>query len=494
MPRIHLATAVLGLLLSGVAPAPAQVQAPEPADSTEARIRGVLAREWEHHLISSGENFPGVSLQREHRGEIAVLLHYRVPEEAIRRHFGWTEEEAERRISELANEGLLRREEADGSWLPTFQVASREDRARYMPVPEEAVREAARTVAARLPEIRRRYAAIPGFRNVPFWAASLLVLSDVLMDNWQIDQVESRFLRAERPLRGGKRYYYQIGERDAGDPREVFGVYGNQMRSYGPVTVGVYGNRRVGNPANFLELTVPRLRERFGELGTDTARVFKERVVEAVVRAARDSAGRLPRGLRRGLESLGWARHGRVAVPVLGPADQEALSSLAALFTDDLLAVLERHRPELVRAYAASPYAREISFEEYLVWWYHLFYSAVTDRLVRTGAISLPAAGITTYLLVSEESARSGRGAVSSGSGAAPPGPIRESPEDGAAARTRSALPRRATATPRGASAAADRPPAPPSPRTRTGSTRTPPPARSPGSPRSSSPRRRTGS
>jgi hypothetical protein len=69
-------------------------------------------------------------------------------------------------------------------------------------------------------------------------------LSNVLLDNWQIENVETEFLKAERPLRDGRRYYYAIFEKPASQRSEAFGIYGNGGGTMGKVRLGVYGKQR----------------------------------------------------------------------------------------------------------------------------------------------------------------------------------------------------------------------------------------------------------
>ena len=76
------------------------------------------------------------------------------------------------------------------------------------------IEETVALIEGNLEEIRRLYFDSPGLSRTPLEQASLLVLSNVMLDNWQINAVEDRFLRAERPLRNGKRYYLSLaGER-----------------------------------------------------------------------------------------------------------------------------------------------------------------------------------------------------------------------------------------------------------------------------------------
>ena len=80
--------------------------------------------------------------------------------------------------------------------------------------------------------------------------------------------------------------------------------------------------------------------------------------------------------------------------------DTNLLSDVAGLITKDLIQSLNSYRPQLETVYRNSPYAREISFNEYLIFWYHFSYTAVTNRLIRGGYIRLPASVGATYLTV----------------------------------------------------------------------------------------------
>ncbi|MEE8241796.1 MAG: hypothetical protein V3R16_11055 [Nitrospirales bacterium] len=393
MMTVSLLIVIPGLLLAE--PSSAQ----EARDYVAERIQVLLARQYDHKMISSGQNFPSVNVQHAHRGDLTILLRDGVPVLSIRDYFGWSAAEMQQRLDELVAAGLVQRT-ASELYVPTIMLMSLGDVARHMRVPESLLEEAAELVVRHLPEVQRRYAEINGFRHVPFESASLLILSDVLLDNWQINAVERGFLKAERPLRAGNRYYYSIQEKAPLDSTEAFGIYGNQYRQYGPVTVGVYGNQRTNNPLNFLTLGRDQLEQLF-ETRPDTVRVFKQELLKNVVEAAHGAHSRLSPRYHAGLKALGWERRGQIVVPVLDEEASAALSSMADLVTDDLLALLERYRPAVTQAYEGSPYSREVTFEEYFIWWYHLFYTAVTDRLIAQGYIANPASGITTYLMVS---------------------------------------------------------------------------------------------
>ena len=361
------------------------------------RITALLERDYDYKLISSGQNFPPFNIRREHRGDLIILLSERVPVPVIRDYFGWSETEIQARLDELEAAELIKGT-ADRGYRAAVMVMSLDRVARYVTVSDSVTTETAALVARHLPEVRRRYGEISGFANLPFEKASLLILSNVLLDNWQIGAVEKEFLNAERPLRAGSRYYYSIQENSRRDSTEAFGIYGNQYRGYGPFTVGIYGNRRTSNKLSFINLSEAEIGDLFMTV-PDSVGKFKQEVLRSIVQSARNPTLTVDPQIAAGLERLGWVSDNQVALPVLDDEDTAALDDLAALVTDDLVAILEKHKPQIGMAYSTSPYSAEITFEEYFMWWYHLFYTAVTDRLIDQGHIEKPGSGITSYVI-----------------------------------------------------------------------------------------------
>lgn len=359
---------------------------------TQQVITEVLDRQWEHKMISSGRNFPSVSLTREHRGDLLVLLHEGIPLQAIRAHFGWSVADLEQRSAALESAGVIRREEA-GRLIPTVMVMSVGDVIRHMPLPSALIEDSVDLIEWHLPEVQRLYARSAGLQAIPFETMSLLIVSNVLLDNWQINTVENRFLGVERPLRDGSRYYYSLQEDISWDGKEAFGIYGNQYRSYGQNLVGVYGNRRNDNVMNLIGLDSEGIQSIFGVI-PDTVDAFKREALAAFVGAVRGEAP-LSGALRSGFESLGWS--GRT-IPVLSERDEQVLDEMAALLAPDLIGLLERYRSVLMDAYLASPYGTTVSFEEYFMWWYHVYYTEVTDLLIERGVIQYPESGIVSYV------------------------------------------------------------------------------------------------
>ena len=369
---------------------PSSAQRDDFADRYAERV---LDRAWVQRLIASENARPSLDVTGERYDDLAVLLHERLPLGVVGAQLGWSDSELSRRLGELADAGLAR-EDPDRGWVPTLMVMSAGDVARYMPVDPDLVAESAALVAGYVPEARRLYERTAAAAVVPFEHASLLVLSNVLLDNGQINYVEAAVLGTERPLRGGGRYYYAVQEDATPGPVEAFGIYGNQFRPYGRAVVGVYGNRRSGNRLNFIALDADGVATHFGSRPDDVD-TFKTDALAWFV----ESAGETGSPYAAGFESLGWTVGGAPRVAVLGPEDQATFDSMARGLTVELVDLLNRRRGDVEAVYSASPYADEVSFEEYFMWWYHLYYTAVTDRLIAQGHIEVPSSGISSYVV-----------------------------------------------------------------------------------------------
>lgn len=361
-------------------------------------VESVVDREWQHSMISRGANFPSINLEAEHRGELLVLLSKEVSPAAIQRHFGWSEQDLMQRLGDLEKAGVVRQHEP-GQYVPTVAVMPIGRTLRHMPLFDDLIQRTAELVRTNAPAVREIYSRTEELAHIPFDRASLLILSNVLLDAIQIDYVEAQFLQAERPLRDGSRYYYSIREKPSWDARESFGIYGNQMYNVGRYSLGIYGNQRRSNPKNLIFMDEEGIAEVFGTK-PDTLSAFKRQAISYLVRRAGNPEYSIPTNLVKGFERLGWMNDDQVLIPVFSERGWAALHEMAQIITEDLVALLDEYRPALQGAYQRSPFGRQISFEEYFIWWYHLYYTAVTDRLIADGLITVPAEGITSYVFV----------------------------------------------------------------------------------------------
>lgn len=339
---------------------------------------------WEHHMISAGANRPDFNIETQINTQTLVALHQGRP----------LPEAGEEAAANLAARGFVNIE-ARGPRAAVL-VVGLDDGARWFQVSQRATSAATQIIRRHASEIRNAINGIEGLSRLPWQNVSFFVLSDVLLDSWQINAVEQRWLGVERPQRSGGRYYYSVMARPANSEIEAFSIHGNQFFNYGDVAVGLYGNRRLSG-ARLPTLDASQLQALFG-IETNEPQTVHAELARSLAVAARGSA--LPSSLLAGFQTLGLASGaGQVIVPVLHESEYFALNNVAGLIAPDLVALLEEERSSLRGVYASSRYVEEVSFEEYLIWWYHFFYTAVTNRLARGGDLDLPPNGTMTYVV-----------------------------------------------------------------------------------------------
>lgn len=316
---------------------------------------------FEWAMISVGNNMPAIDVDDKYNAILAEL-HLRQPASEIARRLKLAPAELRIRLDALVREGLARAD-GRGGYLPTALVITLDDAARHLRADPAVVSETVDIITRALPDVRRRYARLPGFRHVSFGRASLLVLSDALLDNWQINRVEDEFLRVPRPQRAGGRYYYAVFERRAGDPVESLGIYGNHTEDLGGVSLNLYGNQRYDGLPNLITLSADDFSRRFGFPAGIKAKDARRELVRDLERQWREPNRALSPVRVGGLHELGLVdARGRVIVPVLSAKDESGLSGMAAAFAPALIATLERHRSVLDAQYRASPYAAKWAF------------------------------------------------------------------------------------------------------------------------------------
>lgn len=361
-------------------------------------MSAVEGREFESKMISSGNNRPSLSLSEENRVEVLVLLHEGVPEAKIRSMVFSDGATGAAAIEALQSHGFV--ENVSGSLRPKIAMMTLDHVAKHMTVREGVAAAAFDALAVYAPNAMKIASTIPGLTKLPPEAYSLYILSDVLLDSPQINLVEQQFLATPRPERTGGRYYLSIQEKSAGETEEAFGIFGNHIIQYNGILVGVYGNRR--NPdtdfhmmgsaylwpdGTSVEATAQEEQARRKEL----AKSFVNLVHGVPVDESDETT----------LMALGWlTKAGMPAVPMITSHDQKILPDLMGGFTAQLIGILENERAYLEAEYLSSPFSDEITFEEYFIWWYHLFYTEVTERLIAEGIVHLPSSGVATYVFV----------------------------------------------------------------------------------------------
>jgi|GEM_PF-853462 len=283
----------------------------------------------------SGFDGPNIDINNDSLAQFLVALHYDIPLSEIEQELNWSPETTESHINALIENKLLKKEGDD--LKPALGVFTLE-RGKLMEVKARNVaNEIADSVSGRLPEIRAIHDESNISQKHDFRELSLFYLSNVVLDNFQIEQVEEAFLNQERPLRNGSRYYLGIVEDDLAADTEPYGMYGNMGLHWSDSTgISVYGNRRTSsNP--------------------------------------------------------GWDNYEDKQIHVFDEHDTELITrTMPELFFPTLLDILNRNRPDFEATYRELNFDDEISFEEFFIFWYHWIYTEATDVLIERDIITEP--------------------------------------------------------------------------------------------------------
>jgi len=307
----------------------------------------IFSNHYEHKMISSGPNFPDFNVRVDSLNLFLIALHEGVAVKKFQKRVGWTAATLNTHIEFLKSKDWIT---TGDSIRPTIFIASQCDGEALYTHSTPIALQISRAIEDNLHSIKKQYQNTTLSKAQSFESMAFFILSDVLLDNWQINAVEREFLKTNtRPERHKKNYYYAIMEHVQA-PKEAFGIYGNQYRSLNDsITLSIYGNNR--NWAN-------------SQLKNDSQ--FLEQILNSA--------------------------------PRLTDIDQQEMSDIAGLFKPILLDILEKHRNYIHHVYQTSGYAEDISFEEFFIWWYHFIYTETTNMLAENGTLTIPEDGNFYYL------------------------------------------------------------------------------------------------
>jgi hypothetical protein len=187
-------------------------------------------------IISRGDNIPDFEPTKDGMHLLLVALHKDIPVAEFQAKMGYGPDKMDAILTFLLGKNYLHR--LDGRLEPSIFIADADDGRRLFERAQPIAEEIVGAIKASLPSIKVEFAQTDMARGRRFEDWAFFILSDVLLDNWQIRTVESEFLKAPaRPLRHGKNYYAALLEKNP--KNEPFGIYGNQVGN-----PSVFGNNR----------------------------------------------------------------------------------------------------------------------------------------------------------------------------------------------------------------------------------------------------------
>jgi len=315
-----------------------------PAKTT-LNLDEVFGGNFEHKMISSGNNFPDFHVRKDSLDLFLVAINQGVDTKRFQEKAGWSNQKLNQNITFLKTKNWLIKKD---DLLPTIFIATETQGKSLFEYAMPIALEISNVIQENLYNLKKLYNTTDVSKMYSFNDFSFLILSNVLLDNWQINNVEEEFLMAkERPERHGKHYYYALMENTT-YPKEGFGIYGNQYKRLNDsITLGIYGNNR---NVVFKKLKDP---------------IFLNSIINEA--------------------------------PKLSRLDYEKMGSLANYFKPNLLKILTKNEKYIKTVFKKTGYGKSISFNEFFIWWYHFIYTSATNMLNDSEVLTLPDDGNFYY-------------------------------------------------------------------------------------------------
>ncbi|NBC07795.1 MAG: hypothetical protein GVY26_11440 [Bacteroidetes bacterium] len=283
----------------------------------------------------SGFQGPKIDIKKDSLAQFIIALHYDVPLAEIESALAWNSETTEEHINALIKNELLAKK--GDYYQPTLGIFTLDRGNALEEKAQKVANEIADSIQNRLPEIKAIHEEANISQQHDFRELSLFYLSNVILDNFQIQRVEEAFLGQERPLRNGSRYYLGIVEDDPANKTEPFGIYGNRGLLWNDsIGISVYGNRRIES-------------------------------------------------------NVGWDNYEDKDIHVFDEHDTELITrKMPELFFPVLLEILNENKPNFEATYRELNFDKEVSFEEFFIFWYHWIYTEATDVLIAEDIVQKP--------------------------------------------------------------------------------------------------------
>lgn len=310
------------------------------ACSSKEDIPDVLERSYQIKTVSDSASSAQIDFEENRYKEILVLFHYGFSEDEIKKYFEIGDSVFNERINTLYGSGLIKKN-AEGFWLPAFPVIDSKDDAEILKQADSLGIVFADIIIDRLEKIKNEYGGILSLKNIPFENESLMILSGVMLNGEQIKNIEMNFIRDDKPLRGGSRFYMAAFENTRGPGVQPYGMNEFTVFTRGDSILCYYGDTKNPQTVN-------------------------------------------------------------TKLPVLSRSDFGSMMKISEVISEDLLGNLNERRPLLVKGYLNSGLKEQASFKEYFFWLYKLAAQRATGILIQKKYISVPEGGSNQVVIAAK--------------------------------------------------------------------------------------------
>lgn len=316
-------------------------------EASQELLDNIFSNFYDRSIISRGNNRPDFDTRKDSIDLFLVALNEKIDQTKFQEKAGWSDEMLKEKIHLLTNKGWLIND--NKGVRPSIFIASDRQGRELYEYGKPLAMKIAQFIENEIPSIKEKFQRSGSSDKYHFESLSFLILSNVLLDNWQIMEVEKAYLKKEnRPERHGKYYYCSIME-NANYPREAFGIYGNQYGKINDSTVlSIYGNNR--------DIVNERLY-------SDPA--FRDSVLNVAIK--------------------------------LTPELYNLFDEIAEDFRPKLLNILDEQSDYSHTVYQKTGYSDRIKFEEFFIWWYHFLYTDATNILAKMNKLTIPNGGNFYY-------------------------------------------------------------------------------------------------
>lgn len=340
-----------------------------------------------------------IDLNQKNMKEIILLLHNRVETEEIIDHFNIKKDDYDLIINTLYGEGLLKKS-TDGKFIPACMVINSENEKEIRKVAGEFGSKISEIIIDRYQKIRDSKKIIPAFAQESFEHASIFILYNVLLDKWQIKNIEERYLRAEPPQRSGNRYYLLIHQIDHEARSNKLSLMDNWCAEYKDYYFCTLGD--VWNGFNLANISRDKLITDFGMNQSQDYDAFKENLISNLFISQKGSIHSAPPDYSNQFQKYGIIKNNRLSLTRISSRDNKALFEIAEIITDDLINYLNNQRPRLVKHYLQSIYKEETSFREWSFWIYKYMITEAANNLIEKDYIKITDNNMFNYVIDKE--------------------------------------------------------------------------------------------
>lgn len=347
-------------------------------------------------IIGKDNQGPKINLSNNRLDLILMMLHKNMSFKEIVEGLGIEDKDLLYRLDLLDKEGLVGKNEAC-MFIPKCMIMSWDDSEEIYNRAETFVNETIELFLKNIDKIKSATLKRQCFKSFNFDELSLFILSDVMMDTVQIENVEKYFLGKERPLRNNGSYYLGIIEQKAEDMREAFGWYGNMMVDFDEFYFCMYGNHRI-NGENLLTLSNNKLKNYFGIDNKGSNLHIKKSLIEKLLRMHKGKY-EMESDLRKGFNRINLMKDDKLNLVIMSEQEYNELFNIAEIILGEYINIFQANKTLIEGFYKQSKYKDEISFEEYFIFWYHFYYTLVTQKLIDLKYIKLPKNKVFSYVV-----------------------------------------------------------------------------------------------